>query len=231
MFYETKKDDHGLPINPFKSSTVPRVIGWLSTKNEDGTDNIAPYSQFTNLTFDPPYVLLSANQNVIGDRKNTVKNIERTGEFVYNMVSKDLAEAMNRSSIFKIPEGYEDKFDYAGVTKAKSNLVDVARVEESPIQYECRYVQTLRLPGKDKLNTIDVIIGEVVGIHIKDEFILENGKVDICGIQPVARLGYYDFTTVTNSFEMEPPKVEDPELQMLVNKGLAGEVKDEVEEV
>ena len=71
MFYETKLDNHGLPYNPFKSSTVPRVIGWISTKNEDGTDNIAPYSQFTNLTFDPPMVLLSANQNVVGDRKRT----------------------------------------------------------------------------------------------------------------------------------------------------------------
>ena len=72
---------------------------------------------------------------------------------------------------------------------------------------------------------IDIIIGEVVGIHIKDEFITEEGKVDILNIQPVARLGYYDFTVVDNSFEMEPPKVEDPKLQELVNKGLAGKVK------
>ena len=225
MFYETKLDNHGLPYNPFKSSTVPRVIGWISTKNEDGTDNIAPYSQFTNLTFDPPMVLLSANQNVVGDRKRTVQNIERTGEFVYNMVSKELAENMNRSSIFQFPEGYEDKFDYSGLTKAKSNLVDVNRVAESPIQYECKYVQTIRLPGNDTLNTIDIIIGEVVGIHIKDEFITEEGKVDILNIQPVARLGYYDFTVVDNSFEMEPPKVEDTKLQELINKGLAGKVK------
>lgn len=225
MFYETRKDNHGLPYNPFKSCTVPRVIGWLSTKNMDGTDNIAPYSQFTNLTFDPPYVLLSANQNVVGDRKRTVENIERTGEFVYNMVSKNLAEAMNCSSIFQIPEGYEDKFEYAGLTKEKSNLIDVNRVAESPVQYECKYVQTIRLPGNDRLNTIDIIIGEVIGIHIKDEFITDDGKVDILGIQPVARLGYYDFTAVNSSFEMLPPKIDDPDLQELVNKGLAGKVK------
>lgn len=87
-------------------------------------------------------------------------------EVVYNMVSKDLSEAMNRSSIFQVPEGYEDKFDYAGVTKAKCNLVDVARVAESPVQYECKYVQTIRLPGNDTLSTVDIIIGKVVGIHL-----------------------------------------------------------------
>lgn len=223
MFYETSKNNHGLAKNPFKSCTVPRVIGWLSTKNPDGSDNLAPYSQFTNLTFDPPLVIFSSNQNVIGDRKTTVKNIERTGEFVYNMVSFDLKDAMNRSSIFQLPEGAEDKFSYSGVTKAPSKLVDAVRVAESPVQYECRYVQTIRLPGHDTLSTVDCIIGEVIGIHIADEFILPDGKVDICQIKPVARLGYFDFTVVNNSFEMTPPKVS-PDKQVLVDKGLEGKV-------
>lgn len=221
MFYEPKKNNHGLKKNPFKSCTVPRVIGWISTKNEDGTDNIAPYSQFTNLTFDPPLVLFSANQNVFDDRKNTVKNIERTGEFVYNMVSEDLAEAMNKSSIAELPEGFKDKFDYCGLEKAESKIVDVARVKASPVQYEIKYVQTLRLPGVDKLNTIDIIIGEVVGIHIKDEFITDEDKVDVCKIRPVARLGYFDFTVVNNSFTMDTSKI-DPAKQALVDKGLEG---------
>ena len=221
MFYEPKKNNHGLKKNPFKSCTVPRVIGWISTKNEDGTDNIAPYSQFTNLTFDPPLVLFSANQNVFDDRKNTVKNIERTGEFVYNMVSEDLAEAMNKSSIAELPEGFKDKFDYCGLEKADSEIVDVARVKASPVQYEIKYVQTIRLPGVDTINTIDIIIGEVVGIHIKDEFITEEDKVDVTKIRPVARLGYFDFTVVDNSFTMDTPKI-DPAKQALVDKGLEG---------
>lgn len=226
MFYETAKNNHNLPHNPFKSCTVPRCIGWLSTKNEDGTDNIAPYSQFTNLTFDPPYVLFSANQNIFDDRKVTVKNIERTGEFVFNMVSEDLAEAMNASSIAKLPEGYKDKFEYIGVEKEQAKLVDVAMVKESPVHYEIEYVQTLRLPGSDVINTIDIIIGKVKAIHIKDEFITEDGRVDIVGIKPVARLGYFDFTVVNNSFEMAPPKIDDPELQWLVDKGLEGIAED-----
>ncbi|WP_455258749.1 flavin reductase family protein [Peptoniphilus asaccharolyticus] len=221
MFYEPKKNNHGLKKNPFKSCTVPRVIGWISTKNEDGTDNIAPYSQFTNLTFDPPLVLFSANQNVFDDRKNTVKNIERTGEFVYNMVSEELAEAMNKSSIAELPEGFKDKFDYCDLEKADSEIVDVARVKASPVQYEIKYVQTIRLPGVDTINTIDIIIGEVVGIHIKDEFITEEDKVDVTKIRPVARLGYFDFTVVDNSFTMDTPKI-DPAKQALVDKGLEG---------
>ncbi|MCI5642615.1 MAG: flavin reductase family protein [Peptoniphilus sp.] len=221
MFYEPKKNNHGLKKNPFKSCTVPRAIGWISTKNPDGTDNIAPYSQFTNLTFDPPLVLFSANQNVFDDRKNTVKNIERTGEFVYNMVSEDLAEAMNKSSIAELPKGFKDKFEYCGLEKVSSEIVDVARVKASPVQYEIKYVQTLRLPGIDKINTIDIIIGEVVGIHIKDRFITEEDKVDVTKIRPVARLGYFDFTVVDNSFTMDTPKI-DPAKQALVDKGLEG---------
>lgn len=227
MFYETQKNNHGLPHNPFKSCTVPRCIGWISTRNEDGSDNIAPYSQFTNLTFDPPYVLFSANQNIFDDRKNTVKNIERTGQFVFNMVSEELAEAMNKSSIAKLPNGLQDKFEYIGVEKQEAELVDVAMVKSSPVHYEIEYVQTLRLPGNDIINTIDVIIGKVIGIHIKDEFINDEGKVDIVGIRPVARLGYFDFTVVNNSFEMAPPKIEDENLQFLVDKGLEGIAEDQ----
>ena len=225
MFYEPEKNDHGLSHAPFKSSTVPRVIGWISTKNKDGSDNIAPYSQFTNVTFDPPIVMFSSNQHpVTGDRKVTVKNIERTGEFVYNMVSKDLAKAMNDSSIAMLPKGFKDKFDYCGLERENARLVDVAMVKESPIKYECRYMQSLRLPANGGISTVDIIIAEVIGIHVKDEFILDNDKIDICKIGPVARLGYYDFTIVNNSFEMVPPQV-DEEYQDLVNRGLEGNKK------
>lgn len=224
MFYEPKKNNHGLNYNPFKSSTVPRVIGWISTKNEDGTDNIAPYSQFTNLTFDPPMVVFSANQHpVTGERKTTVKNLERTGEFVYNMVTEDLKIQMNDSSIAVVPEEFKDKFDYCKIEKEQAELVDVAMVKKSPIKYECKYIQTLRLPANGGISTIDVIIAEVIGIHVADEVIDHEDRIDICKIKPVARLGYYDFTVINNSFEMQPPKV-DEEYQDLVDRGLEGKV-------
>jgi flavin reductase (DIM6/NTAB) family NADH-FMN oxidoreductase RutF len=203
MFYETRMNDHGLPHDPFKSCVAPRPIGWISTLSMDGISNLAPYSQFQNLTFDPPYVMFAANQNTAGRRKDSVVNAEQTGEFVYNMATFDLREAVNISAQEVPPD--VDEFELAGLSKKPSRLVKPYRVAESPVQFECRYHQTLRLPGKGKMGTADVVIGEVLGIHIKDEFILPDGKLDILRIKPLARLGYYDYTVVESIFEMVIP--------------------------
>lgn len=202
MFYEPEKNNHGLERPPFKSCVVPRPIGWLSTISPDGISNLAPYSQFTNLTFDPPYVVVSINQGSMQNRKDTTENIEQTGEFVYNIVPYDLREALNITAA-PFPYGV-DEFEKAGLTKAPSQIVKPYRVAESPIQLECTYVQTIRLPGNGRCGTADIIIGKVVGVHIKDEFILPDGKIDILKIRPLARLGYSDYTTVDNIFEMKP---------------------------
>lgn len=202
MFYETAKNDHGLSRPPFKSCVVPRAIGWLSTISKDGVPNLAPYSQFTNLTFDPPYVLVSINQGSESMRKDTTVNIEETGEFVHNMVTLELAEAMNITAAGFPPE--VDEFEKAGLTKLPSNLVKPFRVAESPIQFECKYVQTIRLPGDGRVGTCDIIIGKVVGVHIKDEFIMPDGKIDILKIKPLARMGYSDYTYVDKIFELTP---------------------------
>jgi flavin reductase (DIM6/NTAB) family NADH-FMN oxidoreductase RutF len=204
MFYEPEKNNHGLKRPPFKSCVVPRPIGWLSTLSLNGIPNLAPYSQFTNLTFDPPYVLVSINQGHLQNRKDTTENIEQTGEFVYNMVTYELRDKMNITAAEFPPE--TDEFERAGLTKTPSVLVKPFRVAESPIQFECTYVQTIRLPGQGRVGTADIIIGKVVGIHIKDEFILPDGKIDIASIKPLARLGYSDYTTVERVFELEPSK-------------------------
>lgn len=204
MFYEPDKNNHGLKRPPFKSCTVPRAIGWISTLSVDGVANLAPYSQFTNLTFDPPYVALSINQGYRQNRKDTTENIEQTGEFVYNMVTYELREAMNITAAEFMPE--VDEFEAAGLHKAPAVLVKPPRVAESPIQFECKYVQTIRLPGEGRCGTCDIIIGKVVGVHIKDEFIGEDDKIDIVKIKPLARLGYSDYTTVDHTFEIEPSK-------------------------
>lgn len=203
MFYETRKNDHGLAYDPFKSCVVPRPIGWISTISVDGVSNLAPYSQFQNLTYDPPYVMFSANQKTDNTRKDTVNNAEQVGEFVYNMATYDLRNAVNISAQQVAAD--VDEFELAGVTKEPSRLVKPFRVAESPIQFECRYHQTIRLPGKGKMGTVDVIIGEVLGIHIMDDFIMPNGKVDIVKIRPLSRLGYYDYTFVDSVFEMAIP--------------------------
>ena len=202
MFYETEKNDHGLARPPFKSIAVPRPIGWISTLDENGNANLAPYSQFTNLTFDPPYILISVNQTMAGERKDTTNNIERTGEFVHNMVTYDLMDKMNTSAAAFPPE--VDEFEAAGLTKAESVLVKPYRVAESPVQLECKYVQTIRLPGTSSVGTADIIIGKVVGVHIKDEFILADGKLDMLKIRPLARMGYSDYTYVDKIITIEP---------------------------
>jgi flavin reductase (DIM6/NTAB) family NADH-FMN oxidoreductase RutF len=205
MYYDPNKNDHGLAHSPFKSCVVPRPIGWISTVSPEEIDNLAPYSQFQNLNFDPPYVMFSAGQSTLGPRKHTVGNIEATGEFVYNMATYDLRDAVNRSAAEVPPE--VDEFELAGVTKAPSVLVKPCRVAESPIQFECKYHETIRLPGNGPKGkgSIDVIIGRVVLIHIKDAVIRRDGRIDIAKIRPLARLGYYDYTSVESVFEMVIP--------------------------
>lgn len=203
MYYDPEKNDHGLAFDPFKSCVVPRPIGWISTISPDGVANLAPYSQFQNLTFSPPYVMFAANQTGEGMRKDSVANAEATRDFVYNMATYDLREAVNISAQEVPPE--VDEFELAGVTKAPSVKVKAPRVAESPINLECVYHQTVRLPGKGAIGTVDIVIGRVVVIHVKDEVILPDGHIDIVKIRPLARAGYYQYTTVDSVFEMIIP--------------------------
>ena len=187
---------------------MPRVIGWLSTVSPEGVDNLAPYSQFTNLTFDPPYVLVSINRSPKGERKDTAKNIEATGEFVYNIVPYALRQQMNITAAPFPPE--VDEFEKAGLTKGDCALVKAKRVAESPINLECKYVQTIVLPGDCKTGTVDIIIGKVVGVHIADEVIGPDGKIDMMKIKPLARMGYSDYTCVEHVFEIPPSDLAGP---------------------
>lgn len=203
MHYSPGQDPCPLPFSPFKSCTVPRPIGWLSTISRDGKPNLAPYSQWQNLSFDPPMVMFAANPYSDGRRKHTVINAEETGWFVWNMATYDLREAVNISSM-EWPEGV-DEFDKASVTKAACIDAPGPRVAESPAHFECRYLTTHRLKGNSNHGWVDVVYGEVIRIHVKDEVIKPDGKIDIPAIRPLARLGYYDYTSVTESFEMRIP--------------------------
>jgi flavin reductase (DIM6/NTAB) family NADH-FMN oxidoreductase RutF len=119
------------------------------------------------------------------------------------MATYDLREAMNKTSQEVAPA--IDEFELSGVTKQPSTIVKPYRVAESPIQFECRYHQTLRLPGNGVMGTVDVVIGEVLGVHIKDDFIMPDGKLDILKMRPIGRLGYYDYTCIESIFEMVIP--------------------------
>lgn len=220
MHYSPKKGDHhGLPYDPFKSSTIPRPIGWLSTTSSEGVDNLAPYSQWQNLTWDPPMVMFSANQSVLDQgRKDTVRNIEETGWFVWNMATWDLREAVNISA--KAHPRDVDEFETAKVTKASCIEAPGPRVAESPIQFECEHVQTIRIPTGNDVSTVDLVIGKVSHVHIADDIIQSNGKLDILKVKPIARLGYYDYTVINEIFEMKAPAASKEELAGLEGKNI-----------
>jgi len=215
MHYDPDLEDHGFQYSPFKSCVVPRPIGWISTLSADGIANLAPFSQFQNITYDPPIVMIAANQSTTGKRKDTVVNVESTGEFVWNMATYDLREAVNVSSREFPPD--IDEFEQIGLAKLPSLVVKPPRVAESPVHFECRHLQTIRIPGNGDMGSADIVLGRVVKIHIRDDALTPDGRIDIEKIKPLARLGYHNYTCVEKQFEMKPPE-DNPRRLM----GLAG---------
>ena len=203
MKWHPKTEPNPLPYSPFKSSTVPRPIGWLSSVDPEGRENIAPYSQWQNLTFDPPMVMFSANQYPDGRRKDTVLNAEQTCWFVWNMATYDLREEVNKSAMALPHE--ESEWDHLEVTKIYADNYPVPMIAESPIKFECRYKTTLRIPGNTPVGTIDLVVADVETIHINEDFLDADGKIDVLKIRPIARMGYFDYTVVTEKFEMRVP--------------------------
>ncbi len=203
MHYSTALNNHGLKSDPFKACVGPRPIAWVSTVSKDGRDNLAPFSQFNNLSFDPPMVMLSLQHGGSEEnsyRKDTLNNIEETGYFVYNIVPYALKDQMNLTA----RPGDDDEFERAGLTKADCVQVPCKRVAESPIQLECEYVQTIHFPSKSNRGIIDMVIGKVLEVHIADE-VLTDGRVDFTKIRPLGRLGYFDYTVVNEVFSMAVP--------------------------
>lgn len=220
MFYETEKNNHNLPYNPYKSIVVPRPIGWVSSIDAQGSVNLAPYSQFNNLGYDPPYVMFSAShKSADGQLKDSVANIIATGEFVCNLATYDLRHAVARSA--EISDASIDEMSAVGLTPTPSTLVKPPRVAESPVHLECKFYTTLTLPGYHLVNTTHVIVGQVVGVHINDDVFTEDGKVDITRLRPLARMGYQDYTSVDSVFEITP---EGPNKEAMM-AGLGGEAK------
>jgi len=194
MFYETARGS-GLQLDPFKAIVVPRPIGWISTLAPDGLANLAPYSFFNAFSDRPYYVAFGS-----GGRKDSLRNIEATGEFVVNLATYDLREAMNASSTHQ----RGDEFAVAGLEKAPCNLVRVPRVARSPAAFECKHFQTVALPDDDGSVADWLVIGRVVAIHIDDSFI-KDGRVDTAAMKPIARLGYAEYATVDDIWRMRRP--------------------------
>lgn len=161
--------------------------------------------------------MFSSNQTETGSRKDTVTNAEETGYFVWNLATWDLREAVNISAQ-QLPYGV-DEFEPAGVTKEPAHLVDIPMVRESPVKFECQYHTTLRLPGNPPMGTVDVVIGRVIGVHIRDEA-MTDGILDVKKTQPIARCGYYQYAVVRDTFDMIIPGMSESVLD-----GLEGNVQ------
>ncbi len=204
MFYEPAKKNHGLPRDPFKSCVVPRPIGWVTTLDGDGRPNVAPYSFFNAVASEPPMVCYApGGLKPDGGMKDSLENVRVTGEFVCNIATWSLREAMNQTSA-GLPAG-QSEADFAGLTLVPSDLVKPPRVAESPIHLECRLWQILDMPSTRPNSPQHLVIGEVVGIHI-EESVLSDGFVDMKKLRPIARLGYMDYAVVDTVFTMHRPE-------------------------
>jgi flavin reductase (DIM6/NTAB) family NADH-FMN oxidoreductase RutF len=202
MFYEPS-DAHGLPHNPLYACIVPRPIGWISSLSPDGHVNLAPFSFANAVSMAPPMLMFCNNgRHVGGGIKDSQRNAEASGEFVFNMATWDLREKMNLTSA-SLPHEV-DEFEHAGLTKAPSRIVKPPRVGESPIALECRTWKLVELPPMRDGSRNTMVIGEVVGVHIADDA-LTNGMVDTARIKPIGRLGYTEYVVVDEVFAMTRP--------------------------
>ena len=203
MHYDTSSNQHGMKHDPFKAVVVPRPIGWISSISNEGVLNLAPYSFFNAVSDKPPMVVFSS-----GGLKDSLRNIEASGEFTCSLATDGLHNAMNMSSAAVSPD--VDEFQLAGLTPAASHYVKAPRVAESPVALECKLWKTVVIPppaGKTE-SLWTVVFGEVVGVYIDDQF-LRDGRVDVAAMRPIARLGYMDYAVVgpENIFELNRPLV------------------------
>ena len=198
MFFEPIKKNHGLPKNPFNSLVLPRPIGWITSRDAEGVVNLAPYSFFNAVCYRPPTVMFASGAGSGEDGlKDTLRNVEATGEFVCNIVTWENREQMNQTSA-SVPKDVNE-LDLAGLTSQQGRLVDVPWVAKAPVHLECKHVKSVDLPHWGNEDRYVVVFGEVIGIHIEDDLITEEGLVDVGRMRPLGRLGYNDYTEVNSN--------------------------------
>ncbi|MBE1296241.1 flavin reductase family protein [Phycobacter azelaicus] len=199
MFYRPE-DGHGLPHNPFNAVITPRPIGWISSRSADGINNLAPYSFFNGVAYTPPQVMFASTGSK-EDQENTkdsMANIEETGVFCVNVVAYAMRDAMNASSQTLGKE--VDEFDHAGLKSVECETINCARIADAPAALECKLTKIVDLPGAANR----VAFGEVTGVHLRDDC-LKDGMFDVTTFEPLARLGYRDYSRVTEVFSLARP--------------------------
>jgi flavin reductase (DIM6/NTAB) family NADH-FMN oxidoreductase RutF len=199
MFYETHKNDHGLPRDPFKAIVSPRPVGWITSMSSKGEINLAPYSFFNAVSDGPPIVMFSSD-----GYKDSLAFIAETKEFVCNLAILDLLAAVVMTGI-SYQRGINEMIE-AGLEPVPSRLVRPPRVKASPCALECKLLQIVDLNDLDgKPAQRHVAFGQVVGIHIDDRFI-KNGRLDTAAMRPIARCGYADYAVVDKVIPVVRPR-------------------------
>ncbi|MEP0944355.1 MAG: flavin reductase family protein [Rhizobiaceae bacterium] len=198
MFYKAD-EPHGLPYNPFKAIVAPRPIGWISTLNAEGVPNLAPYSFFNGVCDTPPILMFSS-----GGMKDSAANVEATGEFTFNYVSRSMKDEMNISSA-PHPAGVNE-FEKAGLEMAPGETVACPRVAGVAAALECKLLEIVNPTILDGSKApYFLILGQVTGIHIDDAMITESGRFDTMKADPILRSGYHDYVCLDELFELIRP--------------------------
>jgi flavin reductase (DIM6/NTAB) family NADH-FMN oxidoreductase RutF len=188
----------------FNAIVAPRPIGWISSLDESGHVNLAPFSHFNIVSTAPPVILFSCNTPADRKMKDTLANVRATKEFVFNLATFDLREAVNATSTPAAPE--VDEFEIAGLEKAPSVNVKPPRVAASPANLECRLLRIVEIEPEQAGDTpSNVVFGRVIGMHIRDEFMTSTGKFDTIKAQPLTRLGGIQYAAAGAIFEMPAP--------------------------
>ncbi|OYV40519.1 MAG: Asp/Glu/hydantoin racemase [Acidocella sp. 20-61-6] len=180
-YYEPAKG-HGLPHDPFNAIIGPRPIGWVSTKGKNGSVNLAPYSFFNAFNYIPPIVGFSS----VGF-KDSLRNVEETGELVWNLTTRALGEQMNQTCA-AVPYG-TDEFSISGLTPIASKLVAPPRVAESPVHFECKVTDIIPLKTHaGELTKSKLVLAEVIAVHIA-KYLLKDGVFDTFNASIILRAG------------------------------------------
>ncbi len=202
MFYQvTDKNDW---LTHFKSLIVPRPIGWISSKNNEGQINLAPYSFFNAIATIPPMVVIGpGGYSKSGNNKDTLLNIKNNPEFVCNFVSWDVKDIMNESSYSF--DNNESEIEKLNIETENSTMVSIPRVKLSPAHFECTLFKIIDLPSDSKGNPNHLIIGNIIGINVSDK-IIKNNRIDIGELKPISRMGYDEYALINTIFSMKRPK-------------------------
>ncbi|MGE0800565.1 MAG: flavin reductase family protein [Lautropia sp.] len=202
--YIDAADPENYRASVFNSIVAPRPIGWISTLDENGAANLAPFSYFNGISASPPMVMFACNDPEDREDKDTLRNVQATGEFVTNLATCTLREQMNHSSA-PVPHGV-DEFALAGLEKRASVRVKPPRVADSPVAMECKLINVVCFPAQAPgTRKCTVVFGAVLAIHIDDAYLDADGRFDVLKARPLARLGGFSYLAVKEVFEMRRP--------------------------